>query len=564
MHGNVVVAVRVRPLNARELARRTACVVKVDGAQTILAPSVEEDKNGRKAQVKAPKIFTFDHAYDSIDRESEKFSSQSTLFQDLGVELLARAFDGYNCCIFAYGQTGSGKSYTMMGQEDDKGMIPMICEELFRQISSREKEEIRCTVEVSYLEIYSEQVRDLLNPKSKGRLRIREHPVTGPYVEDLSKLIATSYLEIERLMLEGNKARTIASTSMNETSSRSHAVFSIIVTQKRIVAGLNTEKVSKISLVDLAGSERANSTGATGLRLKEGAEINRSLSTLGRVISALAEKVGRPQANVRMNVPYRDSVLTWLLKDSLGGNSLTTMIATISPAAINYEETLSTLRYADSAKKIQNHAVVNEDQNLKMIRELKEELASLKAKMTLADNVVNPEQANQMISITSSDGSVKMVSKAEVVERMEQSAKIMEEINLSWEEKMQNTQRVQREREQALEDLGIQLGKTDTGSGFIGVGTPKRMPHLVNLSEDPLLTELLVYNLKPGRTLCGSADSSESDIKLSGRSILAEHCIFENSCGTVDVRAIQGATVMVNGLRITEVPISTIRVTTRN
>ncbi|KAI7044899.1 kinesin family protein, partial [Hortaea werneckii] len=171
---------------------------------------------------------------------------------------------------------------------------------------------------------------------------------------------------------------------MNETSSRSHAVFTLTLTQKRHDAEtkLDTEKVAKISLVDLAGSERATSTGATGARLKEGAEINRSLSTLGRVIAALADQsTGKAKASKGHQVPYRDSVLTWLLKDSLGGNSLTAMIAAISPADINFEETLSTLRYADSAKRIKNNAVVNEDPNARMIRELKEELAQLRSKL---------------------------------------------------------------------------------------------------------------------------------------------------------------------------------------
>lgn len=221
------------------------------------------------------------------------------VYKDIGEEMLQHSFDGYNVCIFAYGQTGAGKSYTMMGigkQESEsgqEGIIPMLCKDLFRRIKETTTFDLEYTVEVSYMEIYCERVRDLLNPKNKGNLKVREHPLLGPYVEDLSKLAVTSYEDIHDLIDEGNKARTVAATNMNETSSRSHAVFTIFFTQRRHdkITDLVTEKVSKISLVDLAGSERADSTGAKGTRLKEGANINKSLTTLGKVISALAEIV---------------------------------------------------------------------------------------------------------------------------------------------------------------------------------------------------------------------------------------------------------------------------------
>ena len=237
------------------------------------------------------------------------------------------------------------------------------------------------------MEIYCERVRDLLNPKTQGNLRVREHPLLGPYVEDLSKLAVTTYDDINNLMEEGNKARTVAATNMNESSSRSHAVFTIIFTQHKHDqdSGLTAEKVSKVSLVDLAGSERAESTGAKGTRLKEGANINKSLTTLGKVISALSENSAPTSADKKGKkkkgefIPYRDSVLTWLLRENLGGNSKTAMLAAISPADINYDETLSTLRYADRAKQIMCKAVVNEDSNAKLIRELKDEIGRLRS-----------------------------------------------------------------------------------------------------------------------------------------------------------------------------------------
>lgn len=218
------------------------------------------------------------------------FADQNKVFRDIGEDMLVHAFEGYNVCIFAYGQTGAGKSYTMMGTKEEEGIIPNICRNLFDRMTDNNT---MYSIEVSYMEIYCERVRDLLNPQNNSSLRVREHPLMGPYVEDLSTLAVTSYDDIRQLMAEGNKSRTVAATNMNETSSRSHAVFTLIFTQRRNddLTGLDTEKVSKISLVDLAGSERADSTGAQGVRLKEGANINKSLTTLGKVISALAEIV---------------------------------------------------------------------------------------------------------------------------------------------------------------------------------------------------------------------------------------------------------------------------------
>lgn len=534
--------------------------------QTILTPP-PDTTGGKGVKDHGQKVFAFDKSYWSFDKSAPNYAGQEHLFQDLGKPLLDNAFQGYNNCIFAYGQTGSGKSYSMMGYGKDAGIIPNICQDMFRRIGEMQQDKnLRCTVEVSYLEIYNERVRDLLNPANKGNLKVREHPSTGPYVEDLAKLVVGSFQEIEHLMDEGNKARTVAATNMNETSSRSHAVFTLMLTQKRFdpETKMEMEKAAKISLVDLAGSERATSTGATGARLKEGAEINRSLSTLGRVIAALADlSTGKKKKGAAAQVPYRDSVLTWLLKDSLGGNSMTAMIAAISPADINYDETLSTLRYADSAKRIKNHAVINEDANARMIRELKEELALLRSKLSGGGGVggapVPTEEVyaegtpleKQIVSITQPDGTVKKVSKAEIAEQLNQSEKLLQDLNQTWEQKLAKTEEIHKEREAALEELGISIEK-----GFIGMSTPKKMPHLVNLSDDPLLAECLVYNLKPGSTTVGNVESNadhQANIRLNGSRILHEHCVFENAAdGTVMLIPKEGAAVMVNGKRISE------------
>lgn len=568
--GNIKVVVRVRPFNSRENDRKAKCIVSMKDTQTVLTPPPPDGKSKPvKAALEGSKTFAYDKSYWSFNRKDSHFAGQEDVFTDLGKPLLDNAFQGYNNCIFAYGQTGSGKSYSMMGYGEEEGVIPRICRDMYSRIEGMQEgdKNLSATVEVSYLEIYNERVRDLLNPSNKGNLKVREHPSTGPYVEDLAKLVVRNFNEIEHLMDEGNKARTVAATNMNETSSRSHAVFTLTLTQKRhdVETNMDTEKVAKISLVDLAGSERATSTGATGARLKEGAEINRSLSTLGRVIAALADMSSAKAKTKGAQVPYRDSVLTWLLKDSLGGNSLTAMIAAISPADINFEETLSTLRYADSAKRIKNHAVVNEDPNARMIRELKEELAQLRSKLSTGGGGGVPEEQysadtpleKQIVSFTQSDGTLRKVSKAEIQDQLSQSEKLYKDLNQTWEEKLTRTEEIHKEREQALEDLGISIEK-----GFVGLTTPKKMPHLVNLSDDPLLAECLVYNLKPGTTAVGNVETNPTneneetngdtavDIRLNGSKILHDHCTFENVDGVVTVVPKDGAAVMVNGIRI--------------
>ncbi|KAG0206407.1 kinesin-like protein Klp8 [Mortierella sp. GBA30] len=525
----------------------------MDGNMTTITKPEGPDGTGGGSS----KSFSFDHSYWSFDKADPNYAGQQRLYEDLGVELLNHSFNGYNTCIVAYGQTGSGKSYSMMGYGEERGIIPLSCHELFRRIESNKDSNLSYRVEVSYMEIYCERVRDLLNPKNKGHLKVREHPSLGPYVEDLSKLMVTSFQDIENLMDEGNKARTVAATNMNETSSRSHAVFTVLLTQRRhdIETKLETEKVSRICLVDLAGSERANSTGATGARLKEGANINKSLTTLGKVISALADASSAPapkkgaKKTLETFVPYRDSVLTWLLKDCLGGNSKTTMIAALSPADVNYDETLSTLRYADQAKRIKNKAIVNEDPNAKLIRELKEELLELRSKLGVYDPVqAGPDlkAPDTMVTIVDLNGNSRTLTKEQLQDEVQASEKIMAELNETWEEKLRKTQEIQQERERTLEELGISVEK-----GHIGVHTPKKMPHLVNLNEDPLMSECLVYQLKPGKTQVGRLESSiPADIRLSGTNIHDQHCHFDNSNSTVTLYPGKSSMTMVNGLRI--------------
>ncbi|UYV79548.1 unc-104 [Cordylochernes scorpioides] len=545
---SVKVAVRVRPFNNREINKESKCIISMNGSTTtIYNPKCENSKEKKKS-------FNYDYSYMSHDPTDSAFASQSTVYKDIGEEMLQHAFEGYNVCIFAYGQTGAGKSYTMMGKQEpgQEGIIPQLCKDMFHRIQEDNHNRLY-SVEVSYMEIYCERVRDLLNPRAKGHLRVREHPLLGPYVEDLSRLAVTSYMDIHQLMDEGNKARTVASTNMNETSSRSHAVFTIIFTQRieDNLTGLATEKVSKISLVDLAGSERADATGAQGTRLKEGANINKSLTTLGKVISALAEGTGLKRKKKGEFIPYRDSVLTWLLRENLGGNSKTAMIAAISPADINYEETLSTLRYADRAKQIMCRAVVNEDANAKLIRELKEEIAHLKA-LLLAEGInlngsVEENNNNKNAMQPVKRGSLTHNGEDAILQ-LEQSEKLMSELNQTWEEKLSKTQAIKLQREAAFVEMGVAV--REDGNTF-GVFSPKKMPHLVNLNEDPLMSECLIYCIKDGITRVGRPDSNiPQDIKLTGSHILNEHCLLENNEGMVTLEPCAGALCFINGRQV--------------
>ncbi|XP_070801761.1 kinesin-like protein KIF1A isoform X14 [Pituophis catenifer annectens] len=579
---SVKVAVRVRPFNSREMSKDSKCIIQMTGnTTTIINP---------KQPKETPKSFSFDYSYWShTTPEDINYASQKQVYLDIGEEMLQHAFEGYNVCIFAYGQTGAGKSYTMMGKQekDQQGIIPQLCEDLFSRINDTTNDNMSYSVEVSYMEIYCERVRDLLNPKNKGNLRVREHPLLGPYVEDLSKLAVTSYNDIQDLMDSGNKARTVAATNMNETSSRSHAVFNIIFTQKRHDAetDITTEKVSKISLVDLAGSERADSTGAKGTRLKEGANINKSLTTLGKVISALAEMDSGPNKNKKKKksdfIPYRDSVLTWLLRENLGGNSRTAMVAALSPADINYDETLSTLRYADRAKQIRCNAVINEDPNNKLIRELKDEVARLRDLLysqglgdIIDTNPVpgGPKLTNALVGMSPSSSLSALSSRAasvnslherimfapgseEAIERLKETEKIIAELNETWEEKLRRTEAIRMEREALLAEMGVAMRED---GGTLGVFSPKKTPHLVNLNEDPLMSECLLYYIKDGITRVGREDGERrQDIVLSGHFIKEEHCIFRSdtksgSEAIVTLEPCEGADTYVNGKKVTE------------
>ena len=381
--GNAVtVAVRIRPVNTREQEAGEKPVVAVQGGKTIVV-----DKNDGSIVHK----WAYDYVWDSTKVGTEGCATQQTVYNDYGTKVIKAIFEGFNACIFAYGQTGSGKTHSMMGSGmgEQRGLIPRLCEEIVSRTESHHQADSSHTysISMSFLEIYQEKVKDLINPTAQN-LRVREHPSRGVYVDNLTYVTATSESEIMQCIEDGNKVRHVASTQMNDASSRSHAVFSLEVTHA-VTTSLGDEDVtqtttSKVVLVDLAGSERQKSTGATGERLAEGALINKSLTSLGLVINALAERSKKQLKgdDFKGHVPFRDSTLTWLLKDTLGGNSKTFMVSTISCTDGQADETLSTLRYADRAKSIVTKPVVNEDPIQKIIKALQAEVESYRNQAT--------------------------------------------------------------------------------------------------------------------------------------------------------------------------------------
>ncbi|XP_065833404.1 kinesin-like protein KIF16B [Oscarella lobularis] len=495
---SVKVAVRVRPLNQREIDLKSQFIIGMDGPKTSIT-NVKTDRDRVKE-------FTYDYSYWSVSKEDERYDSQEKVFSDLGQDVLRNSFEGYNSCVFAYGQTGSGKTYTMMGSPGDIGLIPRICNGLYDHILEHQNDGSSFRTEVSYMEIYNEKVRDLLRPKKRAgkaehNLRVREHPKTGPYVEGLSQHLVSDYEGIQALMEKGNETRTTASTNMNDVSSRSHAIFTVKYSQARFVKGMPSETTSRINLVDLAGSERACATGATGIRLKEGGNINRSLVTLGNVISALAELSSASAKQKKPFIPYRDSSLTWLLKDSLGGNAKTIMVAAISPADCNYAESLSTLRYADRAKNIVNRPTVNEDANVKLIRELRAEIERLKTLIA--------------------SGHVKVSSSPGVAEKLHENEELVEKLTQKWASRWSETQRILEDKSLALKREGV------------GVVVDSQLPHFMQISTDLLSSGVVLYHFKEGNTRigCGGSEKHEQDIVLTAPGIEPEHCVVEHRPG---------------------------------
>ncbi|KAI4536604.1 hypothetical protein MG293_012807 [Ovis ammon polii] len=520
----VTVAVRVRPFSSREKREGAPQAVFLDGEEIAV-----EHPGTRQVY-----SFAYDLCFWSVDERHPRFASQMAVYQALAAPLLGQAFQGFNTCLFAYGQTGSGKSYTMMGFSEEPGIIPRFCEDLFAEIAKKQTEEASYHLEMSFFEVYNERIHDLLvckgeNGQRKQTLRVREHPASGPYIEGLSTNVVSSYSDIQVWLELGNKQKATAATSMNDKSSRSHSVLTLVMTQAKteFVEGqeLDHRIRSRINLVDLAGSERCSATGTSGERLKEGVSINKSLLTLGKVISALSEQAGGRS----VFIPYRESVLTWLLKESLSGNSKTAMVAAVSPAGGSVEETLSTLRYAAQARSIVTAARVNEDLSAGLIRELKAEIEKLKAAQRSSQNI-DPERyrlCRQEIT------SLRM--------KLHQQERHMADMQRVWKEKLEQAEKRRLQVTEELQKVGIAFRMDD------------HLPNLVNLSEDPQLSEILSYMIKEGTTTVGKCrPGSSHDIQLSGVLIADDHCTITNSDGTVSIIPAGEAKTYVNGKLISE------------
>uniref|UniRef100_A0A671MFF9 Kinesin-like protein n=1 Tax=Sinocyclocheilus anshuiensis TaxID=1608454 RepID=A0A671MFF9_9TELE len=347
---HVKVVVRVRPLNNKEKDGNHKKVVHVvDNHMLIFDPKEEEVTffrgqrvGNRDVRRRANKDLKF--VFDSVFRQD---SSQVEVFENTTKAIVDGVLNGYNCTVFAYGATGAGKTHTMLGTSDSPGVMFLTMNELFARMDLIKEDKV-FDIAFSYLEVYNEQIRDLLT--NSGPLAVREDSSNGVVVQGLTLHQPKSAEHILEALDYGNRNRTQHPTDMNATSSRSHAVFQIYLRQQDKTASLNPNvRVAKMSLIDLAGSERASATNAKGARLREGANINRSLLALGNVINALAN----PKCK-KTHIPYRDSKLTRLLKDSLGGNCRTVMIANVSPSSLSYEDTHNTLKYANRAKEIKS------------------------------------------------------------------------------------------------------------------------------------------------------------------------------------------------------------------
>ena len=525
---SIKVGVRVRPFNTREKEKKSVCVIEMPGNnQTKI-----KDEEGKD------RTFTFDHSFWShdgfrtredgyLEPENDKYADQKIVFDLVGKQILDNAWQGYHCCLFAYGQTGSGKSYSMVGYGANKGIVPISCDEIFSRISQNKDPDKSYEVQVSMLEIYNEKVQDLLIPAQKRPqhgLKIRESKIIGIFVEGLTKYPVTSYEEISKKMDEGYENRTIGSTLMNATSSRAHTIVTIEFKQLTMIAGRKSEKLSMINLVDLAGSERAGSTGATGDRLKEGCNINKSLLVLGNVINALADKAMGKGKNILP--PYRDSALTRILQNALGGNSKTVMICALSPASINYEETLSTLRYADRAKKIQNKAVINESEHDKMVRLLREENVGLK----------------KMIE----DLQKKLLGQGGVIGEDDKQA------FLDLKEQYDANQKYMADMEKTFEERLEEAKKNE--SQILGEKVDISKPHLVVLNEDPQLSHKLRYALNKLPVYVGRKHGNPPpQITLSGIGIKQNHAVFEADGDEVKLKPNESGAkeyIFVNGKKL--------------
>ena len=537
---NIRVAVRPRPPNKREQAGEGGgVVVSVDPSSSVVT-------------MEGAPPFTYDDAFD-MD------TPQLAVFEALGIDFVACAFHGYNASLFAYGQTSSGKSFSMMGVPGTAlvGLIPRIVRLLFRVIETADDREV--LVEASYLEIYNEKLRDLFGTDAQTQLKVREHRTLGVHVAGLTRMVVDSEEETLAALELGTKQRTTAATLFNIESSRSHAVFEVNVQSKYQVRGVDMRCTSRLSLIDLAGSERSDKLGSKGTALQEGNSINKSLTVLGRCIRALVEISGaKTKQQSSQVVPFRDSVLTYYLRDSLAGNAKTTMLAAVSPVRSNMSETMSTLRYAASAKNIKTAAKKNEDPAQAKIRELSSEIETLKARLAAAEAGGATAAVGAMAEIgrRASLAAVKGVTKGL---RFEGDAD--EEGGQRYSPEEEAEELLEMEKRVAEFESGFEDQKREAQSVRRGTSLPRAAaqilaetyPMLSCLNKDDMLSHAMQIPLGANLpfTIGRDSDSAKNDFVLNGMGIASSHCVFErvdDDSGGITLRSRgKGAEVVVNG-----------------
>jgi hypothetical protein len=500
------VAIRVRPLSKKERESKADMVVEMPNPFQV-------DINHGMDHRSEEQSFTYDHAFWSANPDDFHFASQEKVYDTVGRDITNNGLDGFNSTLFAYGQTGSGKTYTVLGSDGpgDEGVLPRVMKGIFEHIEGCEDEETRYTCHVSYLQIYNEVIQDLLIPRGQQHpLEVRHHPTHGSFVPGLTDNIVRNYSEVQKLLKFGSMTRSVASTNMNNESSRSHCIFTMQIEKEEHRGDVKDELRSKVNLVDLAGAERQDRAMTTGQRLKEGAAINQSLSQLANVIHGLAEQCEGKSRN-HEHIPFRNSKLTYFLKESLSGNSKTCMLATIAPGRPDLQETLSTLRFAKTCKNVRTQAVRNLETKGDIISKLNLEIQRLKEELGAAHDDHLAENLQDLEHIR--DRHHKQGRHTE----MESEADKLDAL-----------------RQQALDGMGL----TFDNDGHLQ--HDRSIPQLVNISDDPYIQGSLVFYLHPLEVSIVGSDR-QCNLVLNGLGIKPFMCsIFNKDNVTITLTRLGG------------------------
>ncbi|XP_046846785.1 kinesin-like protein KIF28P, partial [Xenia sp. Carnegie-2017] len=560
----------------REKARKAGLIIQMDGKRTTI--------NDPNAPNNPPCEFTFDHCFWSHDgfEENESgylrptnphYADQNKVYNDLGKFMLNNVWAGHNTSLFAYGQSGSGKSWSIFGYGPNKGILPMFCEGIFEKIKKSDNDGVAANFEVQFsmLEIYNEKVHDLLNPSNikQDGLRIQENPKEGFFVEGLHILPVVSYYDIKDKIEEGIRNRSIAATNKNITSSRAHTIAEITFMKKqKNEAEIEIVKTVMIKMIDLAGSELSDITmdvnGAMDDRVKEKVAINLSLSSLGDVMADLVKK----SEGMDVTVPYDSSALTKLLKNVLGGNSKTIMIAAISPSDSNYDETLSTLQCADRAKKIKGRVTINNDPIGKILGELKEErqmlLESIQAAQLVKNRSLQVQKHEQDHDDDDDDdddeleeNSSKMFITDFIAVGYGTDYKIIQELQRRegmLKSRIERLQAMNLEKDHREENLSkLKKIEITRKTKMAKKEEQQKTPHIWNLNADPQLSGMIYYLLKPGNNLVGSEKADPvPEITLTGLKIKKNHAIITCMGNDNSIQSCGSSALLVNGEPVTE------------